>query len=88
MVDKIEISPKMFINQNEKKITSFYKIGGVLGAGSFGEVRKCKHLATNQIRAVKLFDRSSIDANDLPRIFDELNLLKQLDHAVNLIRIL
>ena len=39
---------------NEGKFREHYQVGSLLGAGAFGEVRRCILRSTKVIRAVKL----------------------------------
>lgn len=51
--DIISINPGLFSN--------FYRLGEVIGSGSFGEVRECFTRVDNLKRAVKLIMKSSMD---------------------------
>lgn len=41
-----------------------YKIGDVLGSGSFGEVRTCEHIVSGQRRAVKIINKEHFSKGD------------------------
>lgn len=57
-----------------------------MGQGAFGEVRKCVHWASWQVRAVKIIDKSKLDSAEKKRLFDEIDILRQMDHP-NILRI-
>lgn len=43
-----------FGREDTSNIRNYYRIGEKLGAGAFGQVRECEHLATKEHRAVKI----------------------------------
>ncbi|KAL7076312.1 hypothetical protein ACQ4LE_004172 [Meloidogyne hapla] len=50
-----------------------------LGSGGFGKVKLAKHILTGDQVAIKIIDKKSIP-NDLPRVYSEMEALKQLAH--------
>lgn len=42
-----------------------YKLGGVLGAGAFSQVRKVTHRKTRAIRAMKVINKSRLSTAEL-----------------------
>lgn len=75
------------VSLNKKKITSEYKIClNTLGIGSFGEVRKAKHLNTNENRAIKIISKKECSYIEQIRIMEEIEILKHLDHP-NIVKI-
>jgi len=68
----------MFVKQKTTQFTQDYKVGPQIGAGSFGTVRKCTHIKTGQIRAVKLLQKDSAMKAEI--ILKELEILRDLDH--------
>lgn len=54
--------------------------------GAFGEVRKCSNRKTGAIRAVKIIRKESLDAKEKVRFFEEIEILRQLDHP-NIVRL-
>jgi len=77
--DEIKISKSTFVKQNYEQFTTNYKIGAEIGSGSFGVVRKCTHIKTGQIRAVKLINKDPINSES-ESIKKELEILRTLDH--------
>jgi calcium-dependent protein kinase len=70
-----------YVPENNEKITKNYKIWAeVLGRGAYGEVRKALHIATNEMRAIKIIYKNECSADDQESIFREIKILKQLDH--------
>ena len=61
-------------------------MGDLLGKGRFGQIRSCTHKTTGQVRAVKCFNKSLIDEDTATALFDELVILKTLDHP-NIIKL-
>jgi len=61
-------------------LRDFYRIGKVLGNGAFGEVRMCVHRETAAQRAVKVLRKSHMDEDERRMLFNEINILKELDH--------
>jgi calcium-dependent protein kinase len=54
--------------------------------GAFGEVRKCVNRKTGAIRAVKIIKKDSLEAKEKVRFFQEIEILRQLDHP-NIVRL-
>lgn len=58
-----------------------------MGEGSFGEVYKCIHKATNQVRAVKKLKRNLLINPKIKQQFlQEFSILKKVDHP-NILKI-
>ena len=52
----------------------------MLGSGAFGEVRVCVHRESQAQRAVKVLRKSHMDEDEKRMFFNEINILKDLDH--------
>ena len=86
-VKQIIVQPGLFVCENESKFQEVYKIGAVLGTGTYGEVRLCYHRDSGESRAVKIF-KKQLYQSELKRcnLISEITILKSLDHP-NIIRI-
>jgi len=51
-----------------------------VGKGGYGEVKKVIHKLTGDIRAMKVVRKDKCDEAYLKSLFNEINILKQLDH--------
>eukprot|EP00178_Gracilaria_changii_P009440 TRINITY_DN2762_c0_g1_i1.p1 TRINITY_DN2762_c0_g1~~TRINITY_DN2762_c0_g1_i1.p1 ORF type:complete len:258 (-),score=46.40 TRINITY_DN2762_c0_g1_i1:159-932(-) len=68
------------VHLNPGKLRDFYRIGKMLGSGAFGEVRMCVHRETGAQRAVKVLRKSHMDEEEKKMLFNEINILRELDH--------
>jgi calcium-dependent protein kinase len=76
-----------YIPERNEKITNEYKISAqILGQGAYGEVRKAWHVATNEMRAIKIIFKHDCSDSDQANILKEVNILKQLDHP-NIVKV-
>ena len=59
-----------------------YKIGRLIGQGTFGKVKECTHKKTSQKAAVKIISKSSIASSQSfkERVNREVEILKRLRH--------
>ncbi len=85
-LEDFKVSQSDFISENKGKFRDFYSIGTALGTGAFGEVRKCSNRKTGAIRAVKIIRKDSLDSKEKARFFQEIEILRQLDHP-NIVRL-
>jgi serine/threonine protein kinase len=74
----------LFVVDSQKPYTESYKMIKKIGQGGCGEVFMVMHLATDQIRAMKVV--SKLSDKVVKTVFDELNILKQLDHP-NIVKV-
>mmetsp|Transcript_1550 Transcript_1550/g.3313 ORF Transcript_1550/g.3313 Transcript_1550/m.3313 type:complete len:487 (-) Transcript_1550:34-1494(-) len=84
--EDLSINPGTFVKPHTESFQSLYRVGAVLGTGSFSEVRVCVHKTSNITRAVKIIRKSasmSTMPEDLKR---EIEILRSLDHP-NILRI-
>lgn len=72
-------------------IRQTYKIGGILGSGSFGQVRLCTKIGTGEVFAVKIMAKSprkkspKVDHEDMFK--NEVSMLQSFNHE-NVVRFL
>ena len=78
--EEIKVAAGNFVIENAGKLRDCYRIGKILGAGAFGEVRICIHRDSNTQRAVKVLRKSAMDEEEEKMLFNEINILRQLDH--------
>jgi calcium-dependent protein kinase len=76
----VKINANKFVTQNAGKLRDYYRIGKMLGSGAFGEVRMCVHRDTGAQRAVKVLRKSHMDDDEKKMLFNEINILRELDH--------
>lgn len=63
------------------KCVGHYRLGGMIGSGTFGNVCSGIHIATNAPVAVKILEKGRIaDSADVERIAREIHILKQVGH--------
>ena len=87
--DDLKFSPGIFVKENEGSFYSFYKLdSNPLGSGRNGEIRTCLHVATGDIRVVKIIAKANLPAEMVASraVFSEVEILKTVDHP-NLPRI-
>lgn len=79
--------PGAFVKENENKFSDIYRLGKVVGTGTYGEVRVCFHRENNSKRAVKIIRKDLMTSEGLRANLDkEISILRSLDHP-NIIRI-
>jgi len=81
------VKPENFISQNTNNPADSYEKISFLGEGGFSQVFKVRHKITSDYRAMKVIKRQSLNScMNETSIFDEINILKTLDHP-NIIKI-
>ncbi|XP_065594672.1 serine/threonine-protein kinase SIK2 isoform X2 [Cyrtonyx montezumae] len=58
----------------------FYDIEGTLGKGNFAVVKLARHRITRSEVAIKIIDKSQLDAVNLEKIYREVQIMKMLEH--------
>lgn len=77
----LSISKGNFVRENMGYFDDFYKIGKLLGIGTFSEVRRVESRVTNATRAVKVVNKMHLtNIEDIRRFFYEIEILRDLDH--------
>uniref|UniRef100_A0A915NVH5 non-specific serine/threonine protein kinase n=1 Tax=Meloidogyne floridensis TaxID=298350 RepID=A0A915NVH5_9BILA len=84
--------PLTCINENipQKEMTTtqrpetikvgFYEVGRTIGKGNYAVVKLAKHRITKTEVAIKIVDKRRLDANNLAKIYREIEVLKRLRH--------
>lgn len=86
-MDNFTVSANDFVTEKNCNISNQYEIQQVLGEGSYGSVRKIRHLVTGEYRAVKILHKNKLGSNSMMEaIMNEVNLLRMLDHP-NILRV-
>lgn len=83
-----KINNNFLVSENTKDPYQFYTNVKCLGEGSFGKVFKVKHKLTNELRAMKVINKSNtkISREEEEECLKEINILKVLDHP-NIIKV-
>ncbi len=77
----LSISKGDFVRENMGYFDDFYKIGKLLGIGTFSEVRRVESRVTNATRSVKVVNKMHLtNIEDIRRFFYEIEILRDLDH--------
>uniref|UniRef100_A0A3B4Y5G8 non-specific serine/threonine protein kinase n=1 Tax=Seriola lalandi dorsalis TaxID=1841481 RepID=A0A3B4Y5G8_SERLL len=58
----------------------FYDIERTLGKGNFAVVKLARHRITKTEVAIKIIDKTQLDAVNLEKIYREVQIMKMLDH--------
>jgi calcium-dependent protein kinase len=83
----IKILHNSLIIKNKGSIQKHYILLGKIGSGTFGKVYKVQHLPTQQIRAMKLVKKDTVNyQDDNKKFLKEIEMLSHLDHP-NIIKI-
>jgi calcium-dependent protein kinase len=67
----------------------FYREGEKIGSGAFSEVKRCLHIPTGQLRAVKIIYKAGLHNEQIDErlLLNEIKILRTLDHP-NILRCL
>lgn len=77
-LEQLVVQPGTFVTTNNSSFFEVYQIGGLLGTGSFGEVRKTVHRTSGATHAVKIYRKDLLKSGS--KLFQELEFLRILDH--------
>ncbi len=78
--ERINLSREQKVAGNQT-VHDRYQFGKVLGEGGFGVVKECISVADGSRVAIKIINRSKLDADDEASIFQEAQILQHLNHA-------
>ena len=83
----INLTNEIIVSQSKTDPGVDYKRLNFLGEGSFASVYRVQNRITDAIRAMKIISKSSnISVEDDNEIFNEINILRTLDHP-NILKI-
>lgn len=81
------IRQQVFVHSSKGQIEETYKLGDIIGSGSFSSVRVASHLETRIDRAVKIIAKNVLTEDQTQNLVNEVDALKSFDHP-NIIRII
>ena len=83
----INLTNDIIVSQSKADPSLDYKKLNFLGEGSFAAVYRVQNRITDSVRAMKIINKSaSCSAEDDKEIFNEINILRTLDHP-NILKI-
>lgn len=74
------IQPIDFIFENHTNIRNNYRIGQVIGQGTYASVRLCINKATGAQRALKVIPKNRFNPDQEQILKNEVKIHKDLDH--------
>jgi len=74
------IQPNDFIFENPSNIRDNYRIGQIIGSGTFAKIRLCIHKATGAQRALKVIPKNRFNPDQEQILKNEVKIHKSLDH--------
>ena len=78
---EFKISTSDFIFEHKGKLRDSYKISKKIGEGAYSSVRRIKHRATGEKRAVKTIHKKTLKTEEEKNMaFNEVAVLRSLDH--------
>lgn len=86
LLENVNIGPEMFVSLRKGDFKAIYNVGKTLGEGAYGKVCILTHKTTMMQRAMKAVKKSSVVKDKEMELFNEVSLLKQLDHP-NIIKL-
>ncbi|XP_065182870.1 serine/threonine-protein kinase MARK2-like isoform X1 [Sycon ciliatum] len=64
----------------EDTIVGNYKLLKTIGKGNFAKVKLARHLPTNKEVAIKIIDKTQLNASSLQKMYREVRIMKMVDH--------
>ena len=75
-----DLQMPQFVCHKAGKLREEYDIQETLGQGAFGEVCKCIHKASQEVRAIKLIKKASLSRAEKLMLFTEIENLRNMEH--------
>ncbi|CAG0880114.1 unnamed protein product [Darwinula stevensoni] len=66
--------------RSEEPVIGKYRLLKTIGKGNFAKVKLAKHIPTGKEVAIKIIDKTQLNANSLQKLFREVRIMKILDH--------
>lgn len=79
-IQDVIVDAKMFINENKGNIRDFYRIGKVIGTGTFAQVRLAINKSNGAQRALKVITKNRFNPNQEEILVNEVTIHRELDH--------
>ncbi|XP_019891073.2 serine/threonine-protein kinase par-1 [Musca domestica] len=76
----ILLSAKDSLKVKEPIRVGFYDIEKTIGKGNFAVVKLARHRITKNEVAIKIIDKSQLDATNLQKVYREVEIMKRLNH--------
>ena len=74
-------------NQDSKVIMGRYKLGRLLGRGSFAKVYKAHNISTGEFVAIKVFDKEAVHrSGTVEQVKREVDVMRRVHHP-NVVRL-
>uniref|UniRef100_A0A1B0BCU1 non-specific serine/threonine protein kinase n=1 Tax=Glossina palpalis gambiensis TaxID=67801 RepID=A0A1B0BCU1_9MUSC len=71
---------KELLKTKEPIRVGFYDIERTIGKGNFAVVKLARHRITKNEVAIKIIDKSQLDATNLQKVYREVEIMKRLNH--------
>ena len=78
-LSRVQQDAKAFIQKTEGSVNDFYWVSGVIGDPSSSKARLGQHKKTNELRAIKIVDKATIDGT-VEDYVKKIQLVASLDH--------
>lgn len=63
-----------------EQVVKNYRLVKTIGKGNFARVMLARHMPTNSEVAIKIIDKTQLNANSLEKLFREVSIMKILNH--------
>ena len=73
-------SSKSKSSSMREQVVKNYRLLKTIGKGNFARVMLAKHMPTNSEVAIKIIDKTQLNANSLEKLFREVSIMKLLNH--------
>ncbi|CRK93333.1 CLUMA_CG006874, isoform A [Clunio marinus] len=74
------LNPSIPLKSKTPIRVGFYEIEKTIGKGNFAVVKLARHRVTKSEVAIKIIDKTKLDASNLQKVYREVDIMKHLDH--------